>query len=278
MTTLSPLGVRLAFRRALWRVSRKYYCLCRFDGPNDPAVNGEYALVQRLLSAGIGGTFVDIGSNRGLWAKAVLDTAGRRGLQLDKLVLFEPNPHLASFLEGEFGRFGSLVEVRCIALADEDAVRPFFVERTTGGTSSLWDPPPFNSAEYSATVRRFDSSFDANVHFGMVKIDCEGGDLLVLRGMKRALARQAVDLVQFEYNIKWRATRTFLRDAWDLALEVGYVFGKVSPGGGVVLRSWNDELERFFEANYFLATRSTVETLGLRQFDWMPSNTLCMSK
>ena len=43
-----------------------------------------------------------------------------------------------------------------------------------------------------------------HVHF--VSIDTEGEDPLVLRGMSAALASKRIDVVEFEYNRKWKAT------------------------------------------------------------------------
>lgn len=260
-------------RRYGWRLGRRLYSRCRWDYPNDPAINGEYALVRRVMRSGVRRSFVDVGANRGLWAKKVIEEARKTGREPERLILVEPNPSLINELFRLFGSMSSFVSVEPVALSDRVERRPFYVETTSGGTSSLWTRPEGDVQEIVVEVTTFDNLF-GDKEFGMVKIDAEGGDLLVLRGMREALAAGRVGLVQFEYNIRWRGIRAFLKDAWDIAEQYGYQFGKVTPSGGVLLSGWNDELERFFEANYFLARSDTAERLGLPKRAWDTANTL----
>lgn len=64
------------------------------------------------------------------------------------------------------------------------------------------------------------------------------------------LERNAIDLVQFEYNRRWIDSRAFLLDAFNELQPYGYALGKVTPRGVETYSAWHPELETFREANY----------------------------
>jgi hypothetical protein len=74
------------------------------------------------------------------------------------------------------------------------------------------------------------------------------------------LKRQAIGVLQFEYNHRWIGGRWFLRDAFDLLLPLGYALGKITPRGIEFYDRWHYELETFREANYLACTPSHVPT------------------
>jgi FkbM family methyltransferase len=63
----------------------------------------------------------------------------------------------------------------------------------------------------------------------VLKIDVEGMEESVLRGFEKALARQVIRLIQFEYNTTNIASKFLLRDAYDLFASHGYILGKLYP-------------------------------------------------
>jgi hypothetical protein len=95
----------------------------------------------------------------------------------------------------------------------------------------------------------------------LVKIDTEGHDLAVLRGARKLLAEHRILAVQFEYNHRWIAARSFLRDAFDLLLPLGYRLGKLTPRGVEFYPGWDAELETFVEGNYVACLPQVAERL-----------------
>lgn len=87
-------------------------------------------------------------------------------------------------------------------------------------------------------------------HITLLKCDAEGHDLAVLRGGHDLLKRNAISLIQFEYNGRWVDSRSFPADAFTLLAGSGYDLGKVTPDGIEFYDHWDLELESFREANY----------------------------
>lgn len=97
----------------------------------------------------------------------------------------------------------------------------------------------------------------------MLKIDTEGFDCEVLRGAVLALANKRIDVIQFEYNWRWLANRSSLRDVFQLIEGTEYRLGKLVGNGVVFYEKWHFELDRYFENNYVLVPRgSVIERLG----------------
>jgi hypothetical protein len=97
-------------------------------------------------------------------------------------------------------------------------------------------------------------------HLTLVKIDTEGHDLAVLRGARKLFTEQRISAVQFEYNHRWIAARSFLRDAFELLVPFGYRLGKLTPHGVEFYPGWDPDLETFVEGNYL----ACVPAVGAR--------------
>ena len=102
------------------------------------------------------------------------------------------------------------------------------------------------------TVDRFCEQRDIN-HITLLKVDAEGLDLAVLVGAHGMLAAASVGIAQFEYNWRWVASRSYLKDVFGLIHDLpGYSLGKVTPLGIEFYERWHHELETFRESNYVL--------------------------
>jgi hypothetical protein len=105
--------------------------------------------------------------------------------------------------------------------------------------------------------------------FALVKVDAEGHDLAVLRGARALLAEHRIKVAQFEYNHRWVLARFFLRDAFELLLEVGYRVGKLTPRGVEFYPGWDPDLETFAEGNYLACDPEAAA--GLPAVTWWKS-------
>jgi hypothetical protein len=85
--------------------------------------------------------------------------------------------------------------------------------------------------------------------------------MAVLRGARKLFAGQHIMAAQFEYNHRWIAARSFLRDAFELLTPLGYRLGKLTPDGVEFYPGWDAELETFVEGNYVACTAMTAERL-----------------
>jgi FkbM family methyltransferase len=189
--------------------SALYYSL-----PNGRCIS----FLRRFLD---GGTFLDIGANVGLVSLLVAD-------KVQHAILFEPNPGAAERAEENIHLNNLKFEVFPEALSDtvgtvefEDAGGVSACNRTVDG---------FSTALPTITVKR--TTFDQFLQehrppaISTVKIDVEGHENSVLRGMKNFLRNQRPKLVMFEY-----LARTDIQQTLDTFQEVGYSVFELTAAG-----------------------------------------------
>lgn len=90
-----------------------------------------------------------------------------------------------------------------------------------------------------------------------VKSDTEGHDMSVLRGAEKSLRAGSIEVWQFEYNHRWVANHSMLKDVFDFIENKPYILGKIYGNGIEIYEKWHPELERFFEANYVLVRKGS---------------------
>jgi len=171
-----------------------------------------------------GGTFLDVGANVGLVSALLAD-------RIEHALLFEPNPAAAARARENIRLNRLDFEVYEVALSDRGGTVAF---ENTGGVSSLnrtvdgfatmaptidvprttWDDFMAKHTELPAPV-------------GAVKIDVEGHENSVLRGMRRLLESVRPRLVMFEY-----LQRTKIRETFEIFSAVKYRVLAVAPDGG----------------------------------------------
>jgi FkbM family methyltransferase len=82
-----------------------------------------------------------------------------------------------------------------------------------------------------------------------LKLDVEGAEHLVLRGLEEVLRERRVRFVQFEYGRVNILTRFLLKDFYELLGKYGYVVGKIFPDH-VDIRDYELGDEDFLGPNY----------------------------
>lgn len=86
----------------------------------------------------------------------------------------------------------------------------------------------------------------------LLKIDTEGTEIDVVRGAARMIGRGAIGIIQFEFGYGDVATRTFLRDFYDI-LEQSYTLHRIAPRGLIALGDYDLALEVFVGATNYAA-------------------------
>jgi len=225
-------------------------------GLDDPAVNGEYRLLDRLACEWVGKHPVvfDVGGFRGEWSAAVLERVPQA-----RVFTFEPNTR--SF-EGIRTRLGDYVSVHHFAFGAED------------GSASLSAPPglPELGSLHVRDLQQIDlvvdeieavrvksiDSFCAEqdiCHIDLLKLDVEGHELAALQGAAGMLERGAIAAIQFEFGGTDVDSRVFLRDL--VGVLSGYRVFRILRDGLDPLDRYDERAEVFSLCN-FLALRAAV--------------------
>ncbi len=129
------------------------------------------------------GVLYDIGGNIGYFTKVVGERTGFTGA----VHLFEPVPSLAKFIFRTLADVDYAVSVHQFGLSDEDGHVDIYLDtRGNFGWNTLIDEKAAGMTPQRITVRRFERVGLAEVP-SVIKIDVEGAEYLVLRGLLPAL-------------------------------------------------------------------------------------------
>jgi FkbM family methyltransferase len=160
----------------------KFY-YTRGNEPQDPQGLGKTYEMHRELDGMSGEKAIDVGAHIGSYTL-------RMAKKFTRVIAFEPNPlnrHILK-LNLQLNKMRN-VDVEDAALSDTNGVGRFFVQRTTGGTSSL--NPHHYGFTYDRTiqvkVRKLDDFEISEVD--VLKIDAEGNELHILRGASQTINR-----------------------------------------------------------------------------------------
>lgn len=267
--------IRLVGRRLAWRIGRKLYFDARGELRNEMHSNGEAwlirAAVARLSRSGSLRAW-DVGGNLGLWTDLLLEEAARSGVEA-RIDVFEPAAGAFATLTEKFGNH-PLVEVHQIALSNRSGTAQFEVVGPAAGTNSL-NLTHSADAELVEVVVAPGAEWhgrSAGGQIDLVKIDAEGHDLEVIRGLEPLLDSRQIGLIQFEYNWRWLVNGSSLRKLFELVERKDYRLGRLLADGLELYDSWNGELDRFFEGNYVVVRSDLVERFRHRLIGWCDGN------
>jgi FkbM family methyltransferase len=186
-----------------------------------------------------GGTLIDVGANVGSVSLLLAD-------KIENAILFEPNPVAAARARENLARNGLGFKVYEFALSDTNGEIRFasdggvdvgghVVGNFPGGQSATTLVPCINLDEFLR--QQGDPAFPVS----LVKIDVEGHENSVLRGMRKFLAEKRPPLVMFEY-----LQRTNLAEALEFFAGIRYRVFELGNGGPVAVSGPVQPLQDLF--------------------------------
>jgi FkbM family methyltransferase len=212
--------------------------------------SGERHVVD-LLAQQTNPVIFDVGAYEGAYARMAQRILGESAV----IHCFEPHPVSSARLKADAGS----LDVHETALA------------ARAGTSTLHEDPGYpNMATLAPDAlpvagRVADQRTTVEVttldefcagrsieRIDLLKIDVEGAELAVLQGATGLIDEDRIRIVQFEFGYGSLATRTFMRDYFELLGETRN-FYRVAPGGLIPLGDYRLELEVFTSATNYVA-------------------------
>ncbi len=186
-----------------------------------------------------GGTLIDVGANVGSVSLLLADT-------IESAILFEPNPVAAARARENLALNRLGFKVCEIALSDTNGEIRFECHGAVDSTGHV-----VVSATSSRTATRvvqcitFDEFLrqrgDPDFPVSLVKIDVEGHENAVLRGMRQFLAEKRPPLVMFEY-----LQRTNIEETLRFFEGVGYQVFELGANGPVAVTGRVEPLQDLF--------------------------------
>jgi FkbM family methyltransferase len=181
---LRHLAIRTPIEGLMQRVKGVMSVPRRLQHPELRAIFDEGKFVEeacRMILTSDANT-IDIGAHLGSQLSLQVQLA-HRGHHM----AFEPVPQKARWLRQKFPE----VDVREVALSQEASRKDFFVNTARPGYSGLRKHEASDAEVYRITVEQqsLDEVLGDEAEIDFIKIDVEGGELFVLKGAVRVLAR-----------------------------------------------------------------------------------------
>jgi FkbM family methyltransferase len=131
---------------------------------------------------------VDVGAHKGYITLLLSRAVGPHGTVL----ALEPDPNAATILQANlsYNRVGNVIQKSCL-VGDKSGACDFFLSRQMGFSSRFPNEiaEPLISAKITAEMRTFDSLHASFDRLSFVKIDAEGSEPLILKGMQQSLSK-----------------------------------------------------------------------------------------
>jgi FkbM family methyltransferase len=158
----------------------------------------ELRFFRRLLRPGA--TVLDIGANYGYYSLCSAPFVRPGG----QVIAFEPNPHIHALFADSIHHNGysDLIAAHCIGVSDAAARLAFEIdEYGPGGAHIVYPehPTPASRSIIEIPVVRLDEFLPAGTIADVVKIDVEGNEEKVLRGMRGIIARSPDIFIFMEF-------------------------------------------------------------------------------
>ena len=153
---------------------------------NNPHEAGEVKFLESKVRAGM--TVIDVGANVGVSSVAIGRKIGKHG----KLYSFEPVPRYFRILQQNLS-FNKLdnVEAFRVALSDRAGEADFYLKELSSGI--VFEKQAKKIRINTTTIDRFLQERKTK-RIDMINMNCEGSELVALRGAKESLQRNDVQL------------------------------------------------------------------------------------
>jgi FkbM family methyltransferase len=226
------------------------------------ALSGEDWLMSKLKEADID-TIFDVGSNQGEWSRLA-----RECFPSACIHTFEIIPEVYCKLINNITTLGPRVIPNGFGLGEKIGTIPMkYCEVNDRWSTHLNMLSPGTVADMSFQWRDcLTSTGDAYMkhhkidRVDLLKIDVEGAEHLVLKGFIQSMTAGNVGCIQFEYGQANIVSRWLLVDANELLTPLGYVFGKLYPGG-VTFKRYDLNDENFIGPNIVAVHRDRQDIL-----------------
>jgi len=203
-----------------------------------------------------GGVVFDVGANVGNWAKYALQVEPSI-----RVHCFEPSG--GAFKKLLARKWPDNVYLNNFGLGEVEGQLELNIVDSSSGLNSVYLRRGVKFAEATnpetITIRTIDDYCAKNnidqIHF--LKVDVEGHELAVFKGMKCILSEGRVSLIQFEYGGCNLDARVHLADIWEYLAMFGFQFHKIFPNGMKAVHSYSQRLETFKYSNWLAALPKT---------------------
>lgn len=200
---------------------------------------------------------IDVGGNIGCWSEYVLSIT-----EPSNLYIFEPENKNIEILNHKF-KNNENIKVIGKGLGDVFTVKTYYDMvsensdiRGLGGfiKRGVYSGLSYNTFDLEITT--LDSFIDNNINIDFIKIDVEGFEFNVIKGMSNMLESSKFKFIQFEYGGTYLDANIKLNDVIQYLNNYGYFVYDLKEGKFNKIISYIDN----YEYNNFIATKIVLDT------------------
>jgi FkbM family methyltransferase len=242
-----------ANNRFLYGLCKRYIDLCNGENNDDMETNGELRLMRQVLPQC--GTVFDIGANVGHWASLALKLNPYVNLHC-----FEPsratyerllaNHFPSNIVCNNFGMSCAPGEAKLLIFEEDSGLNSLYRRQ---GLEDGWGLSSQKSEEavHLETVDRYCQERGIkSVDF--CKVDVEGHELEVFKGMSAMLRARQIKMIQFEYGGCNIDAGVLLKDIFGFFQSYDYAFYKIYPRQLRLMTRYDQRLENFQYQNWLI--------------------------
>ncbi len=215
--------------------------------------NGEESFLDSYLSDNVKVVF-DVGANIGEYSGLLLKKSKALGKDIE-LHIFEPLSVCFKKIENEFSN-EKKVFANNFGVSDNETSTEIYFDVEGSSFASLYqrDLQSLNkelNKKEKIKLRRLDNYIkEKNISgIDLLKIDVEGHEVSVLKGIGKFLSPDFINVIQFEYGGANLDSRTYLKDLYAILKNKGYIVCKIMKNG-IQPREYESKMENFQYANY----------------------------
>ena len=217
-------------------------------------LSGEDFFLKKVSAVLNDSVIVDVGANIGDYSNKARNFASTA-----IIYAFEPHPQTFEklYLEATQNKYTALNQ----ACSDESGMLKLYdyEDRNNGSPHASLHREVIETIHKSAskslevnviTIDEFRENYKID-NIRLLKIDTEGNELKVLKGAKRTISQQLIDIIHFEFNEMNIVSKVFFKDFYHILNN--YSFYRLLPDGLVYLGEYNPVYYEIFAYQNIIA-------------------------
>ena len=198
---------------------------------------------------------VDIGSFRGDYIDSILKYNNTA-----KIISIEPNKVNYNFLKDKYSHLGN-VENYNVGFSSKTETRFLYSDKNNSGLSSVFKDvnlkfkKKLNFFTFESFMKNYykKNKLNKNTLIDLVKIDAEGFDYFVLKGMISYLKK--IKLIQFEQGFKSIHSKVFFIKFYNFFTKNNFSIYRIGLNRPIKINKYNYNLEVFMSQNFIAVNR-----------------------
>lgn len=239
--------------RMLYRVCKQYVDLYNGENDDDIETNGELRLIRQVLPQC--GTVFDIGANVGHWVLLALRINSHINLHCFEPSRFTYQRLLANHFPpnvvcNNFGLSSTAGEAKLLIFEEGSGINSMYRRQ---GLEDGWglSTQQLEETIYLETVDRYCEQKGIKL-VDFCKVDVEGHELEVFKGMSAMLKAKQIKMIQFEYGGCNIDASVLLKDIFGFFQPFDYAFYKIYPKQLRLVTRYDQRLENFQYQNWLV--------------------------